>query len=365
MKVLLLSASTGNGHMSAAWAVESVLKERGHEAKTVDVLDHTGRAFRGWYRGGYEVLVRRKPQLWGHLYKSSDKKRFNYWFQTGLDVAFVSKMGRFLAHERPDWVLCTHSLPQPVLSRWRTRLSFRMGIVVTDLYPQLMWLRGRPDWFFVPGEWSKTILEQRSSHAEGRISVTGIPVDPRFGERQNRGEAKAAVGLLPDKPLVLVSSGGIGGGPIGQVVAELGARQDCNFIVVCGRSEAAFRAASSAACPNVRVEAHVSTDQMISFMHAADLIVAKPGGITTFEALASGLPFLVYDPFLIPGQEEKNAEFLVESGIGVRASNPVSLLHTLGGLIDAPDRLAEMSAQALAHAKPHAAREIVERLEQL
>lgn len=363
--MLLLSASTGNGHMSAAWAVERVLKERGHDAKTVDVLDHTGRAFRGWYRGGYEVLVRRKPQLWGHLYKTSDKKRFNYWFQTGLDVAFVSKMRRFLVQERPDWVLCTHSLPQPVLSKWRKRLGFRMGIVVTDLYPQLMWLRGRPDWFFVPGDWSRAILEQRSSQAQGKITVTGIPVDPRFGEPHDRVVAKTAISAPAEKPFVLVSSGGIGGGPIGQVVAELGSRRDCQFIVVCGRSEAAFRAANAAACPNVRVEAHVSTDQMIAFMHAADLIVAKPGGITTFEALASGLPFLVYDPFLIPGQEEKNAQFLVESGIGVRAKDPIHLTQTLGSLFDHPDRLSAMSQQALDHARPHAAREIVERLEQL
>lgn len=351
--------------MSAAFAVEKVLLERGHQAKTVDVLDHTGKAFRGWYRGGYEVLVRRKPKLWGHLYKSSDKKRFNYWFQTGLDVAFVSKMRRFLAQERPDWVLCTHSLPQPILARWRPRLGFRMGIVVTDLYPQLMWLRGRPDWFFVPGEWSREILEQRSARAQGRITVTGIPVDPRFGERPDKLVAKPSVGLESNKRVVLVSSGGIGGGPIGGVVAELGSRPDVQFVVVCGRNEQALRAANAVACPNVRVEGHVTTEKMVAYMHAADLIVAKPGGITTFEALASGLPFVVYDPFLIPGQEEKNAEFLVESGIGVRANDPTSLLQILNNLLDSGDRLAAMSSKALIHAKPNAAREIVEQLERL
>ena len=71
MKVIILSASTGNGHMSAAYAIEAELKKAGHDAKTVDVLDHTGKGFRGWYRGGYEVLVKKKPKLWGHLYKSS------------------------------------------------------------------------------------------------------------------------------------------------------------------------------------------------------------------------------------------------------------------------------------------------------
>lgn len=371
MKVLLLSASTGNGHMSAARAIEAEFAVRGHDAKTVDVLDHTGKGFRGWYRGGYEVLVRRSPKMWGHLYKSSDRPLFNYGFQTLLDTVFVERMHKFLTAEEPDWVLCTHSLPQPALARWRKRRPFTMGIVVTDLYPQRMWLRGRPDWFFVPGEWSQQILFERYGRARDRTTVSGIPVDRLFAERQGRDLARGAMNLDTGRQTVLVTSGGIGGGPIADVVAELsGLPAPIQFVVVCGRNQEAQAAATVQAKKakgpaRVQVFGHVSTPEMAALMHASDLIVAKPGGITTFEALAAGLPFVVFDPFLIPGQEEKNAEFLVEQGIGLRAGGAVELAVMVQGLLESSERLASMSSHALRNAKPHAAATIVEAVEQL
>ena len=371
MKVLILSASTGNGHMSAAHAVEEVLIERGHDAKTVDVLDHTGKGFRGWYRGGYEVLVRRKPKVWGHLYKSSDRKLFNYRFQTALDTLFVRKMRAFVMAEKPDWVLCTHSLPQPSLDRWRPRMKFRLGVVVTDLYPQLMWLRGRPDHFFVPGEWTQEILAKRYPQSVGRTTVTGIPINRLFAQKASEQTSRRTWGFRDDTPLVLVTSGGIGGGPIGKVIDALDQVQaKIQVAVVCGRSERAIDVASERAKASVdpgkfRVLGLVSSQEMAALMHASDLIVAKPGGITTFEALAAGLPFVVFEPFLIPGQEEQNAEFLVESGIGIRLDRAPALTSEVDGLLSSPSRLNAMAQMALNHAKPDAAERIVDKLELL
>lgn len=352
--------------MSAAWAVEAEFKRRGHDVQTVDVLDHTGKGFRRWYRGGYEVLVKKRPKVWGHLYRTSDKKRFNYWFQTGLDLTFVSRMRRFISKERPDWIVCTHSLPQPVLAAWRERQGFRVAVVVTDLYPQLMWLRGNPDWYFVPGDWSQQILEKRMPRAKGRTTVTGIPIDHRFGDRVSKSEARQSLGLQPDRTTVLVTSGGIGGGPIGDVVRGLVGFEDIQSVIICGRSEAAYHSACSAAggVAFVTVKGLVDTAEMAMLMKAADVIVAKPGGITTFEALASGLPFFVFDPFLIPGQEEKNAEFLVENGIGIRVSSAGELVHHLKMLIETPERLADMSSNAFKCAKPDAAERIVSKIEE-
>ncbi|MBS1724106.1 MAG: glycosyltransferase [Armatimonadetes bacterium] len=369
MKVLILSASTGNGHMSAAYAVEQELTARGHVARTVDVLDHTGRGFRAWYRGGYETLVKRAPKVWGHLYQTSDRKLFNYWVQSRLDVTFVARMRRYFISERPDWALCTHSLPQPALARWRRRHRFKLGVVVTDLYPQLMWLRGDPDWFFVPGEWSKEILTERLPRSSGRTSVTGIPVASQFCTSASKFEARKKLGLDEKLPTILVTSGGIGGGPIESVVRALHGLPESQVVVVCGRSEpaknAALRAAKEAGRVKFSVKGQVTPDEMALTMHAADAIVAKPGGITTFEAMAVGLPFVVFDPFLIPGQEEKNAEFLAESGIGRRCKTPKELLKTLAHLIDHPSELEAMSERALAHAKPMAAKMIVDKMEEL
>jgi len=258
-------------------------------------------------------------------------------------------------------------LPQPILARWRKRQGFRVGVVVTDLYPQLMWLRGDPDWFFVPGDWSQEILERRHPRAKGRTTVTGIPIDRLFGQHVPKAEVRTSLGLDSDLPTVLVTSGGIGGGPVGGVVREFTSLEGVQTVVVCGRSEAALKAANDAARgqKGFTVKGLVPSPEMADLMKAADLIVAKPGGITTFEALAVGLPFVVFDPFLIPGQEEKNAEFLVENGIGKRAGDAKSLVVLVKGLLSDRKALADMSANALKRAKPDAAERIVAKLEEL
>lgn len=368
MRVLLLSASTGNGHTSAARAIEEELRSQGVEATTVDVLDYTGKGFRGWYRGGYEVLVKRNPKVWGHLYRSSDRKLFNYWVQTGLDRLFVGRMRKFMASQEPDWVVCTHSLPQPTLAKWRNRWKFRVAVVVTDLYPQRMWLRGRPDWFFVPGEWSRTVLERRYPLSKGRTTVSGIPVSRVFVTQTEKSAARAKLGLDASVDIVLVTSGGIGGGPISGAVSEIAQIDGVHIVVVCGRNEVAFEAVNRVAegfPGRVDVKAQVDPDDMALLMRSSNLIVAKPGGITTFEALACGLPFIVYWPFLIPGQEEKNAEFLETEGIGAIVKDSTSLKTKVADLLSDRAALESMACNAMRHAKPEGAKIIAEKLIEL
>ncbi len=370
-RVLILSASTGNGHMSAARALERELAGRGLSVKSVDTLDYASRGFRAWYRGGYELLVKRQPRFWGTLYRSSDKARLAYRFQTVLDEVFVSRIRGLVRTFQPDWVLCTHSLPQPLLDRVRRkRRGFRMAIVVTDLYPHRMWLRGRPDRFFVAGEWSKEILEQRYAPSRGHIDVTGIPIDPVFGEPEDRAEARARTGISGTAPLVLLSSGGIGGGPMVQACRALaGMECEAEVIALCGRNQrlravVEQRMASLPSGGKVRVDPRglISQPEMATAMRAADLLVGKPGGLTTSEALASGLPFVVYAPFLIPGQEEGNAEFLASTGAGVICRDPRELRQTVQELLGSPERLAAMRSAALALGRPAAAKAIVDRL---
>lgn len=353
--------------MSAARAVEEELRRRGHQAATVDVLDHTGKGFRSWYRGGYETLVRKRPALWGRLYRASDRRRLAFHFQTGLDLIFVERMGRFFETERPDWAVCTHSLPQPTLARWRRRFPFKLGVVVTDLYPQLMWLRGQPDQFFVPGAWTAAKLADRLPSAEGRTTVTGIPVVSAFRPSTDKAADRIAAGLDPDWPTVLVASGGIGAGPVPKALSWLRSElSQAQIVVVSGRNaalESEVRSMGGEGRVRIVPRGHVSSEEMAALMRASDLLVSKPGGITTFEALASGVPFVVYDPMVIPGQEEMNADFLVESGIGVRAGGPEELAGWVARLLGDPLSRQSMSRAALEHAKPGAASAIVDRLE--
>lgn len=369
--ILVLSASTGNGHVSAAEAIVAEAKSRGLRAEHIDVLDHVSKGFRAWYRGGYEVLVRKRPKAWGTLYRTSDRPRFNYHFQTNLDKQFCKRLEKVVKERQPDWIVCTHSLPQPALDRIRRVGNFKVAVVVTDLYVHRMWLRGRVDRYFVPQQWSKEVLERRLPHFKGEIVVTGIPINRLFSEQGAKEDCRARMAKELGMPSgaevekwALVSSGGIGGGPLVEV-AKLMSKSDFRTVVVAGRNERtrALLEEQMAGCNNVTVLGAVSQKQMAQLMGASEFLVAKPGGLTTFEALASGLPFVVFWPFLIPGQEEGNAEFLAETGAGVIAKDLGELEAVLKSFESDPGKLRVMAVAAHEQAQPKATQLIVENLE--
>lgn len=356
-RLLILSASTGNGHISAAKALLDMALEMGLDAETYDALDFTPRAFRAWFRGGYEGLVRFNPGLWGHLYRTSDKKLFNFYVQTALDWWACGGLEEKIESFSPDWVVCTHSVVQPRLVQFRKRFGFRTAIVLTDIYPHLMWLRGDPDWYFVPTERSQDFLESRLPSMVGHVEVSGMPIHKAF----------ALVGATR-KPhggrlRVLVTAGGIGGGPVLQVVQNL-ASLNVDITCVAGRNadaEAQLKVAA-AKYTNLVVHGHVPLTEMAELMAQSDVLVAKSGGLTTFEALASGCAFVVYRPFLIPGQEEGNADYLEQIGAGVSAVGLEDLHSTISRMSQNPELVAQMQAASLSHGKPEACRFIIDHL---
>ncbi len=367
-RVLILSASTGNGHMSAMAALEHELKQRGVECLAVDTLDHTGKAFKAWYGGGYERCVRTKPEAWGHLYKISDSPRLAFHFQGLLDMTFVSRTRRLLNRFRPTVVVCTHSLPQPFLAHERKRLGYKMSIVVTDLYPHLMWLRGEPDQFLLPSAWTQRVLEERKPSFKGRSVVTGIPVHAAFAEEISTQEARTRLGLDPNKPTVLITVGGIGAGPVLEVCQRLSKLPyPAQVIVVAGRNKALYQQLSSqeaalndGSAARFQIFGSVPLEKMAAFMKASDFLVGKSGGLTTSEALACGCGFLVYEPMLIPGQEFDNARFLAESGSGALLHNLDELDGRIRDLLSSPAALEQMRASARENGRPRSTPDAVD-----
>jgi processive 1,2-diacylglycerol beta-glucosyltransferase len=366
-RILILSASTGNGHISAALALEEVLKAQGAEARHIDTLDFAPKGFRLWYAGGYEALVRYAPKLWGFLYRDSDRISASFRVQTALDIRFLTRIDRFIAEWKPDGVLCTHSLPQPRLALLRQRgAHFKMGIVITDLHPQWMWLRGEPDFFYVPGAWTRERLMERLPSAAGRILETGIPVNSAFAQPLSRKEARLSCALQPDLPTLLVSAGGIGAGPFEETLDAIQALPVAiQIVVVCGRN-AALKERLSASLQTLQAGSphtfHLkglqTQDEMARLTLASDLLIGKPGGLTTSESLIAGCPMLIYAPFMIPGQEERNAQMLVESGAGVLASNVTELRVALSRLLANPQERETMRHNALQIARPNSAQDI-------
>lgn len=368
-RVLIIHASTGNGHLSAANAVDLALRELGVETRVIDGLDFAPRAFRTWYGGGYEATVRMKPELWGWLYKISDDPGFAYHVQTLADSAFLNKLEKEILSFRPDVVVCTHSLPQPKVAELREKLPLKMAVVVTDLYPHLMWHRGEPDFFFLPQDWSYTELLKRYPAAEGKCMITGIPVNRAFSHALPRAQAAEAMGLCPTAPTVLLTAGGIGAGDFLGAAEALTTVPDLQLFVVCGRNDRLYEKLTKQLLPGktkaLRILKRLPVEEMAKIMHAAHLVVGKPGGLTVSEALAAGCAFVVHEPFLIPGQEEDNARFLVERKIGLVTHDNAELGATVRDLFESRDEVVKMRANALYAGMPGSAMQIATKVLEL
>src|SRR5262249_39343211 len=194
----------------------------------------------------------------------------------------------------------------------------------------------------------------------GTTRVTGIPVHPVFAEDKARTDCLRRQGLVGDRPLVLQVAGGFGVGPITTIFEQLlKVQRPLEIVVVAGRNEAVrYKLEALPVPPRHRVKVLGFTDQIDELMAAADLIVSKPGGLTTSEALAGGLPLAVVNP--IPGQESRNSDFLLENGAAVKVNNLATLAHKVGGVLDSPERLDRLKANTRRLGRPRAAFDVVE-----
>lgn len=372
-RTLILTGSIGNGHVTAAAALEEAMRRQGMEVRTLDILDVASPACRLWYRTGYENIVRNAPGLWGILYRLMDKRSPFYTMQSKMDMLAFRRLTETLKSYSPELIVCPHYLPLPLLARYYRNYQGtlpKIATVLTDVYPHRLWLGGRVDHIFVPTDYSRQVLERRRPDFKDRVSTTGIPIAALFGEQEPHATARIRLGLDPVLPTLLVTSGGIGGGPLREVteaLAELD--RPCQVVIICGRNEGAQRMLVQVLeelAPKTKVtfvpKGLVPREEMAGLMRASDLMIGKAGGATFSEALASGVPMLLYAPLIIPGQEESNADYLMENGAALRAEAPDELTTRVSALLNTPCDLERMRCNSLRIAHPHAADDILNTL---
>ena len=230
--------------------------------------------------------------------------------------------------------------------------------VVTDFEAHALWMNSSVDLYCVAAEETKARLVARGAAAEN-IIATGIPISARFSPNPNRDSVRKMLGLRDDLPVILVLSGGFGMGPVAEILAELDkVGKQFQSIVVTGRNEELRR---ELAAVDRKHPTHVLgfASNMHELMAIADLIITKPGGLTSSEAFAMGKPLFILNP--IPGQEAANSDFLLERGAAVKINRVEDLPYRIERLLGTP-KLAEMEAAAKALGRPNAAKAICEQV---
>ncbi len=364
-RVLIISTSAGTGHLRCGAALEQAFAadERVEKVVHEDALKYTNTLFREFYSTLYATLVRNAPQLLGFAYRSTDEPWKNEAVRQQFDRLNTRPLVKFIRDFDPHITVCTHFMPAGIISHLieKKELDTRLSIVVTDMDCHAMWLSKVFHRYFVAIDETKAHLEALGLPGE-RISVTGIPIDPIFAQKIDRSAVRTDLGLDAEKTTLLLSAGALGVGPTEVVVRRLmELRHPAQTIVICGKSDelrerltAVTRGGNPAFC----ILGY--TTRMHELMQISDLFVGKPGGLTTSEALACGLPMAVVSP--IPGQEERNSDHLLEDGAAIKCNELTTLPFKLDRLLADPPRLARMAAQARALGRPNAAHEVVRTL---
>jgi processive 1,2-diacylglycerol beta-glucosyltransferase len=362
-KLLTLSVSAGAGHMRAAAALARA-GAGWHPPVAVPVIDtfrYVSPFLQNVSVGLYLEMVRVTPRVYGYIYRRLEdgrtSARTKVEFTRVLNRLTAPKLARLIAAEDPGALVCTNNFPLSVLDylKRRGKLSIPVIAVITDFTVHSFWVFGGVDLYLVAGEALVPQLVRQGVEA-GRVAVTGIPIDPVFAGSWDRQEEKARLGLRPDLPCVLVMGGALGMGPLQAVVEALGHMATPVQLLVVAGNNAVLKGRLARLAPtlanHVRVFGFVQ--EIHRLMAAADLMIGKAGGLSCAEALAVGLPIFIIDP--IPGQEERNAEFLARQGAALLVEGPSRVAGDVENYLCSPEFRRSMSGAARGLGRPDAAR---------
>ena len=347
----------------AAAALEAAFLEAkpAPAVKNIDLLDYSTDLIKFLYGKMYLDLVKLLPELYAYSYKHYEPSRKFIKPRFLIDRFSFSDFFELIEDFDPDALLCTHFVPAALVENYRRKRekAFPIAVTLTDYEFHPLWIAPNIDIYFTATQEVKNSLMYYGVAPE-RIVVSGIPVHPKFSEPKDRPTLLRKHGLKEGSPIILVSAGSFGITPLEEVVDELGdIKEEFQLMVVCGRNVDLEKELLEKQKIHPRLKKVFGfVDFMDELMGVSDLLVTKPGGITVSESLAVGLPMILIEP--IPGQEEANADYVVEQGAAVRARSVSSLIYKLELLIRDSEKLKGMSGRASGISRPDAAETVVE-----
>ncbi len=361
--ILILSASVGSGHVRAAQAIELALRRLVPQVvvRNADVLTLGTAPFRWSYAGFYRELIRHAPTLLGLLYSRYDQPgpaESGPWhrLQVFLEKLNLRRFLHVLASHPWDLIINTFFLSGEVIASLRKLDQFHVPqmMVTTDFEVHGNWVTPPCELYCTATEEGALYLQCYGVPANAAV-VTGIPIHPVFSQPKDAAACQRRHGFIGDRPIVLFLASGLTIAPMDEAFrALLRVEVPIDILAVAGRNaEVQHKLAAIVPPRRHRVRAIGFTDQMDELLAAADLAVTKPGGLTVCEALARGTGLVLVNP--IPGQEERNCDYLLENGAAIKINHVPTLAHKISCLLRDPERLSRLRASARGLARPRAA----------
>lgn len=358
-RVLFLYLTKHSGHYAAAVAIERALRrlEPGVETMLLDSFGHTNPILSKVTLKAYLAALRVAPEIWEYMYDNPEFKERTKRIRDLLNRGNSRKLEKVLLDFRPDAVVCTQAFACGVLASWKQATGRRRPALVgvlTDYVAHRYWAHDQVDLYIAPNSETRNTLISQGVRPE-RIRVSGIPVCTDFLAPVDRAAVIRALGLRPGLPKLLVMGGSLGLGPMKSVIRKLDKLpQPFDLIAVTGQNqELQERLRRKGHKLRHRTAILGFAGNVNELMEVADMAVTKPGGMTTAEALIKCLPMIIINP--IPGQEQKNAHFLLANGVAVQARQASDVAQYVDDFLRNPQRLQHMRDAARNLGRPDAA----------
>ena len=363
-RILFLYLTKHSGHYAAAVAIDQALRrfEPGMESLMLDSFKHSNPVLSKMTLKAYLAMLKTAPEIWEFMYDNPEFKKRTKHIRELLNRGNSKKLQKVLSEFRPDTVVCTQAFACGVMASWKRATgnhSLKLVGVLTDFVAHRYWADPQVDLYIAPTEEIKDGLESQGV-ATGRVCVAGIPINSRFLEPVDKTNVLASLGLKPDLPSILVMGGSLGLGPMKSVIRKLDKLpQPFHILAITGQNEK-LQESLTRKGGKLRHPTKIFgfVDRIQEFMEIAEVIVTKPGGITTAEALVKRLPMVIINP--IPGQEAKNSDFLLNQGVAVQAEDANDVMLYVDDFFRNPEKLRKMREAARQLGRPHAAAQAAE-----
>ena len=366
-KVLIFYASYGGGHLNAAKSIQECINKnyQDYDSELIDCMKYVNKPIEKISTAAYREMAKKAPWAWGKIYSDSQKGPLAH-ISSKSNQIFAIKLLKLLREKQPDIIISTHPFGSQMCSylKRKGKITAKIATIMTDFAPHDQWLVGSgfTDYFFVAHNKMKDYLKSKNIPEE-KIFVTGIPISSRFLQNYKREEILKEFNLQDNKKNILFFGGGefgLGKTRTVEIFESLVKNFDNIQIVAISGKNLKMKENFNEIIKKYNKENSVTileyTNKVPELMSISDLVVSKPGGLTTSESLASNLPMIIINP--IPGQEEENAEFLEEKGVGIWIKKHDLPDKILGDLLSNPEKLQKMKENTNILAKKHSTEDI-------
>ena len=356
-RIILMYITEVSGHHSATIAIEKAIKILSPDTEVLNLngFNYTNPISEKIINRLYMGIIKRTPQIWDYLYDNPAVAKNIEKIKETVHKFNSPKLKNLFDRFKPTAVVCTQAFPCGMVADFKKTYNSNIPLiaVLTDYIPHSYWIYDAVDYYITPAQEVGLLLAQKGVDI-AKIKNFGIPFDPKFNREVKKEEVLQRLNLKTDLPKILIMGGGQGLGPVKTIIKSLEkVKKDFQGMIVTGINKKLYRSLKKKIKKSKKKFLLFGfIDNINELMEISDIIITKPGGITTAEALAKKIPMVIVKP--IPGQEASNTAYLMKKGAAIKCDNPKEINLAIEDLLDDPDKLKELSESAQRISKPNA-----------